>query len=172
MRSERREITECTELPNQESIRTLGEKENHKNQGMIEADTIKQAELKGNIRKEFFRRTRNHLEINHCWENLIKGINNRRDPFVWSFGPSLQFITEELIQMDQKTKKLLSMQRCYAQEITNIRHQLKERERIVVSIVDCVDATIQGIEEFTKQPRQITAASNSQYQQKYLKDKQ
>ena len=37
---------ERTELPNQEKTRTLGEKENYKFLGILEANTIKQAEIK------------------------------------------------------------------------------------------------------------------------------
>ena len=42
---------EGIELPNQKRIRTLGERENLKYLEIVEADTIKQAEMKGKIRK-------------------------------------------------------------------------------------------------------------------------
>ena len=45
MKSKEIEITEGTELPNQD-IRTLGEKENYKYLWILEADTIKQAKMK------------------------------------------------------------------------------------------------------------------------------
>ena len=40
MKSGKRETTEGIQLSNQESIRTLGEKENYKYLGMLEVDTI------------------------------------------------------------------------------------------------------------------------------------
>ena len=46
MRSQRRQITEEIELPNQERIRTFGEKETYNYLGILEADTIKQEEIK------------------------------------------------------------------------------------------------------------------------------
>ena len=46
MESRKRESTEGMEQPNQECIRTFGEKENYKHLGILEADTIKQAEVK------------------------------------------------------------------------------------------------------------------------------
>ena len=46
MKSEKRHMTEKIELPNQEKIRTFGEKETHKYLGILEADTIKQVEMK------------------------------------------------------------------------------------------------------------------------------
>ena len=63
------------ELPNQDKISTLGEKEMYKYLGILEADTIKQVEMKEKIKKEYLRRTRKLLEIKLCSRNLIKGIN-------------------------------------------------------------------------------------------------
>ena len=42
----KRHITERIELPNQVVIRTIGEKETYKYLGILEADTIKQQEMK------------------------------------------------------------------------------------------------------------------------------
>ena len=52
MKSEKRQITEGIKLANQERIR---EKENYKYLGVLEADIIKQVEMKEKIRKEYFR---------------------------------------------------------------------------------------------------------------------
>ena len=59
--------TEGTEIPNQEKIRMLGEKETYKYAGILEAGTIKQAEMKEKIKKEYLRKTKKLLEI------LLKG---------------------------------------------------------------------------------------------------
>ena len=45
-RSEKRQMTEGKEQPNQEKIRTLGEKETYKYLEIFEKDNIKQAEMK------------------------------------------------------------------------------------------------------------------------------
>ena len=44
-------MMEGMELLNQEKIRMLGEKETHKYLGILDADTIKQVEMKGKIKK-------------------------------------------------------------------------------------------------------------------------
>ena len=49
MRSGKIQITEGIELQNQERIRKHGEKENYKYLGLLEKDTIKQAEMKEKI---------------------------------------------------------------------------------------------------------------------------
>ena len=46
-KSGKRHLTNGMELPNQDKIRTLGEKETYKYLGILEADTIKQVEMKG-----------------------------------------------------------------------------------------------------------------------------
>ena len=49
MKSSKRHITEGVELPNQVVIRTLREKETYKYLGVLEADIIKQQEMKEKI---------------------------------------------------------------------------------------------------------------------------
>ena len=62
------------ELPNKDKIKTLAENEANKYLGILEADTIKQAEMKEKIQKEYLRRTRKLLETKFNSRNLIKGI--------------------------------------------------------------------------------------------------
>ena len=50
------------ELPNQDKIRTLAENETNKYLGILEADTIKQVQMRDKIQKEYLRRTRKLLE--------------------------------------------------------------------------------------------------------------
>ena len=60
MKSGKRHLTDGLELPNQDKIRTLTENETYKYLGILEADTIKQMEMKDKIKKEYLRRTRKH----------------------------------------------------------------------------------------------------------------
>ena len=46
MKSSKWHLTDGMELPNQDKIRTLGEKETYIYLGILEADTIKQVEMK------------------------------------------------------------------------------------------------------------------------------
>ena len=75
MKSGKRHLTDGMELPNQNKIRTLGDNETNKSLGILEADTIKQAEIKDKIKKEHLRRSRKLLETKLSSRNLIKGIN-------------------------------------------------------------------------------------------------
>ena len=70
------------ELPNQHKIRTLRKNETYKYLGILEADTIKQEEVKDKIQKEYLRRTRKLLQTKLSSRNLIKGINTWAVPLV------------------------------------------------------------------------------------------
>ena len=51
MKIGKRHLTEGVELPGQDKIRTFGEKEIYKYFGVLEADTIKQFQMKDKIKK-------------------------------------------------------------------------------------------------------------------------
>ena len=51
MKSGKRHMTDGMELPNHDKIRTHGENETYKYLGILEADTIKQMEMKDKIPK-------------------------------------------------------------------------------------------------------------------------
>ena len=80
MKSSKCRLTNGMEQPNQEKIRTLGEKETYKYLGILEADTIKQLEMKEKFKKEYLRRTRKLLETKLYNRSLIKGINTLAVP--------------------------------------------------------------------------------------------
>ena len=70
MKSGKRNLTDGIELPNQDKIRTLAENETYKYLGILEADTIKQVEMKNKIQKEYLRGTRKLLETKLYSRNL------------------------------------------------------------------------------------------------------
>ena len=107
MKSGKRHLTDGIELPNQEKIRTLAENETYKYLGILEADTIKQAEMKNKIQKEYLRRTRKLLETIVNSRNIIKGINTWAVPLVRYSGPFFKWTRDE--QMYQRTRKLSTM---------------------------------------------------------------
>ena len=95
MKNSERHLTNGMELPNQEKIRTFGEKETYKYLGILEADTIKQVEMKGKILKAYLRRTRKILETKLYCRNLIKGINTWAVSLVIYSVPFLKWTREQ-----------------------------------------------------------------------------
>ena len=75
MKSGKRHRTDKMELPNEDKIRSLAENKTYKYLGILEADTVKQVQMKDKIQKEHLRRTRKLLETKLSRRNLIKRIN-------------------------------------------------------------------------------------------------
>ena len=75
IKSGKRHMTEEIEIPNQEKITTLKEKEIYEYLGILEADTIKQVEMKEKNFKKYLMRTRKLFETRLNSRNLMKGIN-------------------------------------------------------------------------------------------------
>ena len=128
MKSGKQHMTDGMKLPNHDRIRTLEENETYKYLGILEADTIKQVQMKDMIRKEYLRRTRKLLETKLSSRNLIKGINTWAVPLVRYLGPSLKWTGEELKQLDQRTRKLMTMHKAlqYRDDVDRLYVSRKE----------------------------------------------
>ena len=131
-------------------IRTLEENETYKYLGILEADTIKQVQMKDMIRKEYLRRTRKLLETKLSSRNLIKGINTWAVPLVRYSGPFLKWTREELKQMDQRTRKLMTMHKALhpRDDVDRLYVSRKQGGRGLASSEDTVDASIQRLEDY------------------------
>ena len=142
MKSSKRHMTEGMELPNPVKIRTMGENETYKYLGILEADTIKQVEMKDQIQKEYLRRTRKLLET--------KRINTWAVPLVRYSGPFLKWTRDELKQMDQRTRKLMTMHKALhpGDDADRLYVSRKEGGRGLASIENSVDASIQRLEDY------------------------
>ena len=100
MTEEKRKTPEKTKLLSQESIRTIGKK--RKLQVLTNIGSRShQTEIKEKVRKL--------LETKLCSRYFIKRINTWAVLLVWYSGPFLKLITEELRQIDQRTRKLLTI---------------------------------------------------------------
>ena len=150
MKSGKRHMTDGIELPNRDKVRTLEENETYKYLGILEADTIKQVQMKDTIRKEYLRRTRKLLETKLSSRNLIKGLNTWAVPLVRYSGPFLKWTREELKQMDQRTRKLMIMHKALhpRDDVDRLYVSRKEGGRGLASIEDNVDASIQRLEDY------------------------
>ena len=165
MKSDKRHLTDGIELPNQDKIRTLAENETDKNIEILEADIIKQAEMKNKIQKEYLRRTRKLLETKLSSRNLIKGINTWAVSHVRYLGPFLMWTRNELRQMDQRTRKLMTMHKALhpRDDVDRLYVPRKEGGGGLASIEDSVDTSIQRLEDYIEKHERglITAIRNN-----------
>ena len=121
--------------------------------------------MKDMIRKEYLRRTRKLLETKLSGRNLIKGINTWAVPLVRYSGPFLKWTRDELKQMDQRTRKLMTMHKALhpREEVDRLYVSRKEGGKGLASIEDSVDASIQRLEDNIEKHEQglITAIRNN-----------
>ena len=145
MKSGKRHLTDGKELPSQDKIRTLREKETYKYLGILESDAIKQVEKKGKIKKEHVRRTRKLLETKLSGRKLIKGINSWAVSLVRYSGPFVKLTREEPKQIDQRTRKLMTIHKALhpRDDVDRLYVSRKEVGRGLASIENSVDASIQ-----------------------------
>ena len=164
MKSGKRHMTDRIEQLNHDRIRTLKEKETYKYLGILEADTIKQAQMKDTIRKEYLRRTRKLLETKLSSRNVIKGINTWAVPLVRYSEPFLKWTRAELKQMDQRTRKLMTMHKTLhpRDDVDRLYVSRKEGGRGLASIEDTLDASIQRFEDYIEKHKRglITTIRN------------
>ena len=128
---------------------TKSRKENETDKYM-EADTIKQVQMKDRIRKEYLRRTRKLPETKLSSRNLIKGLNSFALPLVKYSGPFLKWTRDELKKMDQRTRNLMTMHKGLhpRDDVDRLYVSRKQAGRGLTSIEDTVDASIQRLEDY------------------------
>ena len=120
--------------------------------------------MKDKIQKEYLRRTRKLPETKLSGRNLIKGLNTWAVPLVRYSGPFLKWTRDELKQMDQRTRKLMTMHKALhpRDDINRLYVFRKEGRRGLASIEDSVDASIQRLEDYIEKHERglITAIRN------------
>ena len=84
--------------------------------------------MKEKIKNKYLRRTRKLLEAKLYSRNLIKGINTLALSLERYLGPFLKWTREELKQIDQRTRKLMTIRRHYIPEMTLTDYMSLEKE--------------------------------------------
>ena len=95
LRSGNQKKIEGIELPNKKQLKTLGKNGTYKYLVMLESDSIKQAEMKENIKIEYIKRMRKLFETKEYNRNLIKGIKTRDVHLVRYSGPIFETNDDE-----------------------------------------------------------------------------
>ena len=164
IKSGKRHITDGIELPNKDKIGTLALNWTFKYLGISEADTIKQVEMKNKIQKEYLSRTRKLIETKLNCRNIIIGMNTWAVPHVRCSGPFLKWTRDELKQMDQRTRKLMTTHKALhpRDDVYRLYASRKEGGRGLASIEDSVDVSIQRLKGYIQkhEGRLSTASRN------------
>ena len=106
--------------------------------------------MKDKIQIEYLRKTRKLLETKLSRRNLIKGINTWAVHLARYSGPFLKWTRDELRQMDQKTRKLMTMHKALHPRgnVDRLYVSRKEGGRRLASTEDSIDTLIQRLEDY------------------------
>ena len=111
--------------------------------------TTKMTKLVRIIYRIILIRTRKLLKIKLSSRNLIKGINTWAVPLVRYSGSFLEWTRDKLIQIDQRTRKLMTMHKALhpRDDVDRLYVSRKEGGRGLARIEDSVDASIQRLDD-------------------------
>ena len=161
MKIGKQHMTEEIELPNQEKIWNLGEKETHKYKGILEADTIKQMEMKEKENLKSIFQNEKATRYQTRWREDYK-----RDKYL---GCPLRIILEKIPEVDQRwsqangpvIRKLITMHEDLHPwgDVDSLDVSRKEGGKRLASTEDSVDASTQWLEVYREKRggRPITA---------------
>ena len=120
---------------------------------------------KKEFKREYLRGIRKLLETKFYSRNLVKGINIWDVPLLIYSEPFLLCTREELKQMDQRTRKLMTMHKALhpRDDVDRLYVSIRERGRRLSTIEVSVDASIQRLEGYMekRRGRLITATRNN-----------
>ena len=161
---EKRKIVKSVgiDLPDGYVIKSLQEGESYKYLGILEGDKFLEEKMKLNVSKEYIRKIRKVLKSKLNGGNLVHGVNT------WTvslFRYSAAFVSlkkSELQIIDRKTRKLLTIYGALnpKSDVDRLYIPRKEGGRSLISIEDCVESAIRGLEVHVhgSQERLIEAA--------------
>ena len=134
------------ELPDGKVIKWKGE--SYKYFGILEADKFLEEKL--NVWKEYIRRLRKLLKSKRNGGNLVRGVNNWAVSLLRYSAEFVSWRKSELQAIDKKTRKLFTIYGALHPKsgVDRLYIPRKEGGRGLISIEDCVELAIRGLEVY------------------------
>ena len=150
------------ELPDGKVIKSLQEGESYKYLGILEADKFLEKRMKLNDLKEYIKRIRKVLKSKLNGGNLLCGDNTWTVSLLRYSAAFVRWWKSELQAIDRKTRKLFTIYRALhpKSDVDRLYIPRKEGGRGLISIEDCVELAIRGLEVYVhgSEERLIQAA--------------
>ena len=133
------------ELPDGKVIKSLQEGESYKYLGILEADKFLEERM-----KEYIRRLRKVLKSKLNGGNLIHGVNAWAVSLLRYSAAFVSWRKSELEAIDRKTRKLFTIYGALhpKSDVDRLYIPRKEGGRGLISIKDCVELAIRGLEVY------------------------
>ena len=161
---EKRKIVKSVgiELSDGKIIKLLQEGETYKYLGILETDKFLKEKMKLNVLKEYIRRLRKVLKSKLNGVNLGCGVNTWAVSLLRYSAAFVSWSKSELQAIDRKTRKLFTIYGALhpKSDVDRLYIPRKERGRGLISIEDCVELAMRGLEVYVhvSEERLIQAA--------------
>ena len=138
------------ELLDGKVINSLQEGESYKYLGILEADKFLEEKMKLNYSKEYIRRLRKVLKSKLKGGSLVRGVNTWAVSLLSYSAAFVSWRKSELQAIDRKTRNLLAIYGALhpKSDVDRLYIPRKERGRGLISIEDCVELAIRGLEVY------------------------
>ena len=138
------------ELPYGKVIKSLQEGESYKYLGILEADKFLEERMKLNVSKEYIRRLRKVLKSKLNGGNLLRGVNAWAVSLLRYSAAFVSWRKSEVQAIDRKTRKLVTVYGALhpKSDVDRLYIPRKEGRRGLISIKDCVELAIRGLEVY------------------------
>ena len=150
------------ELPNGKVLKSLQEGESYKYLGILEIDKFLEQKMKLNVSKEYIRRLRKVLKSKLNGGNLVRGVNAWAVSLLRYSAAFVSWRKSKLQAIDRKTRKLFTIYGALhpKSDVDRSFIRSKEEGRDLISIEDCVELAIRGLEVYVhgSEERLIQAA--------------
>ena len=142
--------SEGIKLPDNRKMRCLDENEEYKYLGILQADQIKQKEMKERVGNEYKRRVRKLLETKLNGQNVINAINTWAIALLRYSAAFLGWTKEEVQHLDRKTRKLLTMHGGLhpKSNVDRLYIPRKEGGRGLLNVEDVINLAVIGPERY------------------------
>ena len=143
-------LTNNIELDKKTSIRELNNDDNYKYLGISESAGISHSKMKKDIKKEYIRRLRMILKSQLNAKNKISAINSLAVPIISYSFTIVNWTDAEIIQIDRKTRKLLTCHGAHHPKADVDRLYLKRADggRGLLQIEITNKITVIGMQEY------------------------
>ena len=135
-------------LPDGKVIKSLQEGDSYQYLGILEKDKFLEEKMKLNVSKEYIRRLRKVLKSKLNGGNLVRGVNTWAVSLIKYSAAFVSWRKSELQAIDRKTRKLFTRYGALNPKLDTDRLNIprKEGRRGLISIEDCVELAIRGLE--------------------------
>ena len=149
-------------LPDDRVIKSIHEENGYRYLGILESDQVLCNEMKEKVRAEYKRRVKKVLKSKLNGGNMISAINTWAVPLIRYSAPFLEWRRDEIKEMDRTTRKIMNMYNALHPRDSVARLYLPRKEggRGLMSVEDCVELAILGLENYIQKSneRLITSA--------------